>query len=208
MTMANLFPIFLKLEGRRVVIVGAGRIAEQKLHGLLDAQAIVVVVAETASAAFIQLAKQKQIELHLRSFAAEDVKNAALVIAATGNPAINQQIYDAASAQNILCNAVDEPARCDFYYPAVVRRGDLQIAISTNGKSPALAQRIRAELEARFGEEYSEWLAWLGSVREVLFRHAIEPERRREVLHQIASQQGYDGFQLFHSDQQKEAVHG
>jgi precorrin-2 dehydrogenase/sirohydrochlorin ferrochelatase len=206
--MASLFPIFLKLEGRRVLVVGAGHIAEQKLHGLLDAGAKVVVVAETASATFTQLAKQHTIELRLRSFNTEDVKKAALVIAATGNPAVNQQIYDAASAQNILCNAVDEPSRCDFYYPAVVRRGDLQIAISTNGKSPALAQRIRAELEARFGEEYSEWLAWLGSVREVQFRHAIEPERRREMLHQIASQEGYDGFQLFHSETQKEVLHG
>ena len=206
--MASLFPIFLKLEGRRVLLVGAGHIAEQKLQGLLDAGAKVVVIAEIAGATFTKLAKQQRIELHLRAFRPGDVKNAALVIAATGDAVINQNIYDAASANNILCNAVDEPSRCDFYYPAVVRRGDLQIAISTNGKSPALAQRIRAELEARFGEEYSEWLAWLGSVREVLFRHAIEPERRRQVLHQIASQQGYDGFQLFHSEHQKEAIHG
>lgn len=206
--MASLFPIFLKLERRRVLIVGAGRIAEQKLHGLLDAGANVVVVAEAASSTFTKFSREGRIELHLRSFLPSDVKDSALVIAATGNPAANQQIYDAAAAQNILCNAVDEPERCDFYYPAVVRRGDLQIAISTNGKSPALAQRIRAELEARFGEEYSEWLAWLGSVREVLFRHRIEPERRREMLHQIASQQGYDGFQLFHSERQKEVIHG
>ncbi len=206
--MASLFPVFLKLQGRRVLIVGAGRIAEQKLHGLLDAGARVIVIAEGASATFTELAKEGRMELHLRSFEPADVNGSALVIAATGNPATNQQIFDAASAQNILCNAVDEPERCDFYYPAVVRRGDLQIAISTNGKSPALAQRIRAELEARFGEEYSEWLAWLGSVREVLFRHSIEPERRRQMLHQIASQQGYDGFQLFHADQQKEAIHG
>lgn len=206
--MASLFPAFLKLEGRKCVIVGAGRIAEQKLHGLLASGARVIAIAEQASETFHRLADEGRMQLVLRSFQPGDVNGAVLVIAATGNRDVNQEIFVACSARAVLCNAVDEPERCHFYYPAVVRRGDLQIAISTNGKSPALAQRIRAELEKQFGDEYAEWLVWLGTVRELLFRLHVEPDRRRSLLHRIASQRVYDGFRLFRTRRQKEAVHG
>jgi precorrin-2 dehydrogenase / sirohydrochlorin ferrochelatase len=208
MTMASLFPIFVKLENRRVLLVGAGRIAEQKVQGLLEADAKVIVVAEKASHTFTQLAIEGGVELQLRRFEVADLTGSVLVIAATGDPVVNQQIFDRASERGILCNAVDEPERCHFYYPAVVRRGDLQIAISTNGKSPALAQRIRTELEQRFDQSYGAWLEWLGTVREWLFQHDIEPERRRRLLHSIAAQNSYEGFQRLHSAENQEVLHG
>jgi precorrin-2 dehydrogenase/sirohydrochlorin ferrochelatase len=103
-------------------------------------------------------------------------------------------VYRAAQESAVLCNSVDEPGRCDFYYPAVVRRGDLQIAISTAGKSPALAQRIRKELEEQFDVSYISWLNWLGGVRELFFRREVQPELRRRVLHRIAGRTVFERF--------------
>ena len=101
-------------------------------------------------------------------------------------------IFNEARQRNILCNVVDDPEYCDFYYPAVVRRGDLQLAISTNGQSPALAQRIRRELEVQFGPEYGEWLEQLGKIRQQLFASRMNPEERRRLLHELASREAFE----------------
>src|SRR6202035_5042314 len=95
--------------------------------------------------------------------------------------------YAEARSRGVLCNAVDEPERCDFYFPAVVRRGELQIAISTGGLSPALAQRLRRELESKFGPEWEQWVAKLGQTLEELLRIPMPPEQRKRILHQYAS---------------------
>ena len=193
--MANLFPIFMKLERRRVLVVGAGAIAEQKLGGLLQAGAEVHVVAPVASERVQSLAASGEVQWAQRKYTASDLDGAVLVVAATGAPQVNDLIYRDASALGILCNAVDEPERCHFYYPAVVQRGDLQIAISTAGQSPALAQRIRKELEQRFDAGYADWLDWLGTVRRFLFTKPIDPQRRRSVLHRIARADVYENYQ-------------
>lgn len=185
--MADLFPAFLKLEGRRCILVGAGRIAEQKLGSLLSAGAQVRVIAPSALPNIRELAQHGGVAWIEREFANGDLDGAFLVIAATGNPDINEIVFREAEARGILCNAVDEPERCHFYFPAVVRRGDLQIAISTAGKSPALAQRIRVELEKQFAPQYAEWLEWLGRVRRLYFSRKLSPKTRTDALHQIAS---------------------
>jgi precorrin-2 dehydrogenase/sirohydrochlorin ferrochelatase len=192
--MASLFPIFLKLERRRVLVVGAGSIAEQKLDGLLHAGADIHVVAPHANEAIHTLSRDGRLRWSQREFLPSDLDNVVLVIAATGNPAINETIYREAETRGILCNAVDEPERCHFYYPAVVQRGDLQIAISTAGHSPALAQRIRKQLEQQFDAGYAEWLNWLGQARKRLFSHSIDPKRRKNILHRIARPEIYDRF--------------
>jgi precorrin-2 dehydrogenase/sirohydrochlorin ferrochelatase len=192
--MASLFPIFLKLEGRRVLVVGAGTIAEQKLGGLLNACAEIHVVAPLANPSIQRLAADNKLLWSQREYVSADLDDVALVVAATGNPEINERVYRDADSRAIFCNAVDEPDRCHFYYPAVVQRGDLQIAISTAGHSPALAQRIRQELEQRFDETYGEWLAWLGTIRRRLFRSAIDPQRRRNALHRLACHEVYEHF--------------
>jgi precorrin-2 dehydrogenase/sirohydrochlorin ferrochelatase len=203
-----LFPVFLKLNGRRCLVVGGGAIAAQKLPGLIEAGADVTIVAPKLSAGVLRLVKPGQARWIEREFESDDIDGALLVVAATGDPDVNECIFRAATSRGILCNAVDEPERCDFYYPAVVRRGDLQIAISTNGKSPALAQRLRAELEAHFDAAYGEWLAWLGSVRELFFRTRIEPEKRRRALHQVASRAVYERFRASRQRKNAEARHG
>ena len=192
--MADLFPMFLKLERRRCVVVGAGRIAEQKLGSLLSAGASVRVIAPAASARIQQLAHHEQIEWVKRAFVAGDLGGAYLVIAATGDPAVNERVYREAELRGVLCNSVDEPDRCHFYYPALVRRGDLQIAISTAGRSPALAQRIRADLEKQFPPEYGAWLEWLGRVRQLYFERKLRVETRVAALHRIARAAVYERF--------------
>lgn len=192
--MANLFPIFLKLEAKRVLVVGAGSIAEQKLGGLLSAGADVHVVAPEANERVRALAASGELRWSARHYTNSDLDGATFVVAATGDPQVNERVFRDADARRILCNAVDEPARCHFYYPAVVQRGDLQIAISTAGHSPALAQRIRKELEERFDAGYGDWLKWLGNVRRCLFSRPIDPQRRKSVLHRIARADVYNNY--------------
>jgi precorrin-2 dehydrogenase / sirohydrochlorin ferrochelatase len=206
--MAALFPMFLKLEGRRCVLVGAGTIASQKVESLLDSGAVVQVIAPDASEKIQELARNRRIEWTQAEFRSEHLEGALLVIAATGNPAVNEQVFRAAREHGVLCNSVDEPERCDFFYPAVVRRGDLQIAISTAGKSPALAQRIRMELEEQFDVSYERWLQWLGTVREMFFRREMDPELRKQVLHRIAGQGVFERFKTSRASRRQGGNHG
>ena len=109
--------------------------------------------------------------------------------------ALHEEIFRQAQAAGILCNAVDEPERCDFYYPSVVRRGPLQIAVSTSGNSPFLAQRLRQELEQHYGPEYGAWTEELGRARSALFARKVSPEERRALLQELASEDSFRQFQ-------------
>ena len=188
----SLFPIFLKLDDRPCLVVGAGTIGQGKIRSLVAAGARVRVVAPQATAAVAEWARAGVITWEPRSFEASDLDGVVLVIAATNSTAANEIIFREAQRRNVLCNAVDDPERCDFYYPAVVRRGDLQVAISTGGHSPALAQRLRRELEAQFGAEYAGWLEQLGKTRQRLFASDIDPEGRRHLLHELASRKAFE----------------
>jgi siroheme synthase-like protein len=190
----SLFPVFLKLEGRKCLVVGAGKLGESKIRSLVEAGAKVHVVSLEVSGLISDLADAGLISLEQRRFEAKDLDGMFLVIAATSVTALNQTIFQEAQTRGVLCNAVDDPDRCDFYYGAVVKRGDLQIAISTAGHSPALAQRLRRQLEVQFGPEYSEWVEQLGSARKQLFATAIDPEARRNLLHEIASEQAFEAL--------------
>jgi uroporphyrin-III C-methyltransferase/precorrin-2 dehydrogenase/sirohydrochlorin ferrochelatase len=117
-----------------------------------------------------------------------------LVVAAVPAGELTATIFEEARQRGVLCNAVDDPRHCDFYYPAVVQRGDFQIAISTAGRSPALAQRIRQELERQFGPDYEGWLQELGLAREALFAVSMDPEARKQQLHELASREAYERF--------------
>jgi len=192
--MANLFPMFVKLAGRKCLVVGGGPVAEGKVEGLLSCQATVVLVAPEVTEKIARWNDQGRLTWHARRFQPSDLEGAFLVIAATGVDAVNEQVFREAEARGILCNAVDEPDRCHFYYPAIVRRGPLQIAISTGGLSPALASRLRAELEAQFGPEYERWIEELGALRQKAFARRADPQRRTRLLHRLASRKGYERF--------------
>jgi uroporphyrin-III C-methyltransferase/precorrin-2 dehydrogenase/sirohydrochlorin ferrochelatase len=185
----SLFPMFVKLQGRTVVVVGAGVIAEGKIPGLFAAGANVRVIAPQATAQIRAWAREGQLEWLPRAFAPVDLDGARLAIAATSAPGLNQTVFQTCEARGIFCNAVDDIENCHFYYGAIVQRGDLQLAISTNGKSPALAQRIRMELEETYGEDYAEWLEKLGATRAVLRAKSPDPERAKTILHALASKQ-------------------
>jgi len=186
-TKPALFPLFLKLEGRSCLVVGAGSIAEAKISSLLVSGARVRVVAPEAKAAVREWAHIGDVVWDRRNFQASDLEGMFLVIAATSSSELNASVFREARKRNVLCNAVDDPDYCDFYYGAVVRRGDLQIAISTAGQSPSLAQRLREELEAKFTPAYSDWIAELGRARQELFAREMDPEERRRILHELAN---------------------
>ena len=189
-----LFPIFVKLRNRLCIVVGAGTIAESKIRSLLESEADVLVVAPDITETIADWAADSRVQLRRRAFAPDDLAGAFLVIAATSSPEVNQSVFREAEARGVLCNAVDQPEQCHFYYPAVVRRGSLQIAISTEGLSPALAQRLRQELETQFGPEYGVWLEWLGQVRRSVRAEARSAAETKESLHQLASREAFDRF--------------
>jgi precorrin-2 dehydrogenase/sirohydrochlorin ferrochelatase len=185
----EMFPVYLKLEGRPCLVVGAGTIAEPKIQSLLRAGGDVTVVAPQARPEIEQLAFSGNITMHLREFVPADLDGAFLVVAATDLQPVNHAVAEEARARGILCNSVDDPPDCDFFYPSVVRRGDLQIAISTAGKSPALAQRLRQEIDALVPEDTDAWLDQLGETRLRILRAVPPGEERKQALHLLASRE-------------------
>jgi len=181
--------MFMKLEGKRCLVVGAGKVGEPKVGGLIDTGACVHVIAQEANEGVHAWANAGTIKLELRAFAAEDLEGTFLAVVATASRALNESIYREAQRRGVLCNVVDDPEYCDFYYPAVVHRGDLQIAISTNGQSPSLAQKLRQQLERQFGPGYAQWVAELGETRKLVLASDLDPERKSDLLHSLASRE-------------------
>jgi precorrin-2 dehydrogenase/sirohydrochlorin ferrochelatase len=198
MSNASLFPMFLKLEGRNCLVLGAGSVGEQKIRSLLDCGTDIRVVAPSATDVVQQWAQSGLVTWNPREFEPSDLDGTYLVVAATSDVGVNHEIYREAQSRGILCNVVDDPPYCDFYYGALVRRGQLQISISTNGLSPALAQRIRKQFEDEFPPIYGHWLDELGRRRTELFRTGGDPEERKQLLHRLAT---HDAFLEFESSQ-------
>ena len=187
--MTSLFPMFMKLTGRQCLVVGAGTVGEAKIDGLLETGARIRVVALNATAAVREWARAGKIELELRAFTDEDLHGAFLVVVATSSRSLNERIYHEAQRLGVLCNVVDVPDLCDFFYPSVVRRGDLQIAVSTAGQSPSLAQKIRQQLEKQFGPGYAAWVAELGETRKLILASELDKQRKLDLLHSLASRE-------------------
>jgi precorrin-2 dehydrogenase/sirohydrochlorin ferrochelatase len=190
-----LFPIFLKLTGRHCLVIGAGNLAESKIESIRAAEARVTVIAPEASPAITELALSGEITWHQREYLPGDLApDTFLVVTATNVPEVNRAVYLEATNKSILCNAVDDPPFCDFYFPSIVKRGDLQIAISTAGASPALAQRLRKEINAALPLDLGTWLEELGNLRREVLQ--LEPlnESRKQLLHTLATREvcGFD----------------
>ena len=190
--MTNLFPMFVKLAGRQVLVVGAGKIGEPKIGGLLETGARIRVVSLDATPTVRQWAREGKLELELRAFSADDLAGAFLAVVATNSRTLNERVYHEAQGRGVLCNVVDVPDLCDFFYPAVVRRGDLQIAVSTGGKSPSLAQKIRQQLEKQFGPGYAAWVGELGETRKLILASDLDQQRKLELLHSLASREALE----------------
>jgi precorrin-2 dehydrogenase/sirohydrochlorin ferrochelatase len=184
--------MFLKLEDKQCLVVGAGNVGEPKIAGLLDTGARIRVVALDASPSVREWARAGKIDLEIRHFESDDLDGAFLVVVANSSRILNERIYDEAQRRRVLCNVVDVPDLCDFFYPSVVRRGDLQIAVSTAGKSPSLAQKIRQQLEKQFGPAYTEWVSELGATRQLILASDLDRQRKLDLLHSLASREAFE----------------
>jgi precorrin-2 dehydrogenase len=192
---APLFPVFIKLEGRPCLVVGAGEIAKAKIDSLLEAGARITVVAPHAEPEIQAFAAAHRITWRKRGYQTSDLEGAFLVIAVTSASSVNHAVFIQARRLGILCNAVDDPPNCDFYFPAVVRRGNLQVAISTAGESPAFAQKLRRAFESAFDRQLGDWLAAIGQVRREILAAYPASEARKRVLHLLANSDPFESRQ-------------
>ena len=179
------YPVNLDILNRKCLIVGGGSVGTRKVLTLLDCGAIVTVVSPDATEKLLELADNGSIRREKRSYLASDLDGMFLVIGATDDEELNRQISADAEKLNMLCNIADRPEVCNFILPAIVNRGDLVISISTSGKSPAFAKKLRKELEKQFGVEYSEFLRLMGAIREKLLSEKHEPEAHKHLFEQL-----------------------
>jgi uroporphyrin-III C-methyltransferase/precorrin-2 dehydrogenase/sirohydrochlorin ferrochelatase len=185
----SLLPIFLKLDGRPGLLVGAGTVALDKIGSLLRTGIRLRVVAPRAHEEIRQLANEGKLEWIERSFEASDLDGNFVVIAATDNPKVNAAVYRGAVERGILCNSVDDIPNCDFFFGSIVSRGDLQIAISTAGESPAFAQRLRREIDEQLPTDLGPWLANVGQLRRDVRATHHRSQERKLLLHELAHRQ-------------------
>jgi precorrin-2 dehydrogenase / sirohydrochlorin ferrochelatase len=195
---ASLYPLFLNLRDRTCVVVGGSAMAEGKTRELLDSGARIRLVAPTATNQIFAWAQVGKLQWETRAYQTGDLEDAFLVVS-VADAETNARVFAEAEMRHIFCNAVDDIPHCSCYAPAVMRRGPLQIAVSTAGNSPALAQRLRTEFEEQFGEEYGVWVQQLGESRSLLFQDkSITNETRRKMLHELASKAAFETFRNSH----------
>ena len=185
--MNDLFPIFLRLSGRRALVVGGGQMAAVRVRQLLAAGARVTVVAPVFSEPVRELASNKSVDLHAREFAPEDIPpDCLIVIGATDDPSTQQTVARESERRGLLYNVVDDVEHCNFFTPAVVERGDLKIAITTNGQSPVLARRLREHMESAIPESMDSWVRQLGDLRRRLrFEIPVGFETRKRIIEDV-----------------------
>jgi precorrin-2 dehydrogenase / sirohydrochlorin ferrochelatase len=183
--MPTLYPLFLKLKGKKCLVVGGGKVAERKVLSLLETEATVTVVSPQLTPVLTELKEQFRITHIEQEYQVEVLDGIFLAISATDAEEVNLRVAEDCFSRNILINVVDDPEKCNFFVPAVVRRGHLSIAVSTDGKCPLLAARIRADLEKTFGPEYADLLELLEQVRTDLIKNEPSPEKRREILEKL-----------------------
>jgi precorrin-2 dehydrogenase / sirohydrochlorin ferrochelatase len=191
------YPIMLKLEGKKVVVIGGGRVAERKVTGLLGTGPLITVISPQATDKLKGLASGGLIEWLEKSFSKEDIKGAFLIFAATNDNVLNQSIKMAASNQQLVTIA-DDPEGSDFHVPSHIQRGRLSIAVSTGGASPTLARKIREQLEHQFDDQFEEYLEFLFSARQRILKEVKDPSRKGKILTAIASEE-------FFNSQEREA---
>lgn len=186
------FPVFLDLKNRKCVVVGGGRVAERKIQNLRKAGAAVTVVSPRVTPALERLKETKGIEHLRRAYKTGDLKAAFLAVAATDHRPTNEKVFREASARRIPVNAVDDPVHCTFIVPAVISRGDILIAISTGGRSPALAKALRKKLEREVGGEYSSLLKLIGAVRKSILPLGWGPMKNQKIYRRLLQEDVLD----------------
>jgi precorrin-2 dehydrogenase/sirohydrochlorin ferrochelatase len=181
------YPVNLDIRGRRCLVVGGGAVGSRKVQTLLRCGARVTVVSRETTPSLQELAAQGRITLVQKSYQNSDLNGMFLVIGATNDESLNQKISQDAEQRNLLCNIVDRPKVCNFILPSIVERGDLIITVSTSGKSPALAKKLRQALEKEFGEEYGQLLLIMGAIRAKLLSGPHAPEMHAALFERLVN---------------------
>jgi precorrin-2 dehydrogenase/sirohydrochlorin ferrochelatase len=179
------YPVCLDVSGRRCVVIGGGEVADRKARRLIDCGAEVLVVSESLSAGLQALKSDGRLSHIQAGYSRDLIEGAFLVIGATDRAEINEAVSRDAKRQGVLVNIVDDPERCNFILPSLHRRGDLMIAVSTGGKSPALAKKLRKEMARQFGPEYETLLRIMGQIRGRIISRGYPPEKNRALFESI-----------------------
>jgi len=188
----NFYPVFLKLQGKKCVIVGAGEVAERKAERLLECGAEVSVIGREPTPGLRKLAQEGRLEHVYADYDETLIKGAYLVISATDDRAVNEAVSNAAGREDILVNVVDDPQLCDFILPSIVQKGALQIAISTGGTSPALARKVRIDLDRDFGNEYALFLELLGELRKRVLEKGRPSSENKKIFEAVVNSEVLD----------------
>jgi precorrin-2 dehydrogenase / sirohydrochlorin ferrochelatase len=179
------YPVLLDLSGKKTIVIGGGKVGQRKIETLLEYGASVHVISRDLTPELQRLLENGDIRLLAEEFDESLIRGAFLIVIATNDMTLNRRISLIAKDRNILVNAVDQPEECSFIVPSVIKRGDLLIAVSTSGKSPALAKRIREALECKFGDEYGYFLIMMGRIRKELISGCISEAERSRIFHDL-----------------------
>ena len=181
----SFYPVCIELEGKTALVVGGGSVAQRKVETLLKFGATIRIVSRKLTNRLKEMVEFKEIHYIGEKFRDEHLDGAFLVIAATDDERLNRKISESAQKRHLLINAVDQPSDCNFIVPSIVNRGNLLIAISTSGKSPALAKKLRKELEAQFGGEYETFLTLMGCLREEILSMGLSQDEKSRIFNEI-----------------------
>ena len=179
------YPIFLQLEDKIALVVGGGRVAQRKVETLLKCGAVIHIISRVLTDKLKELIDSNKVRLLGEEMRDEFLDDVFIVIAATDDKELNSRVSEIARNRGLLVNAVDQPADCNFIVPSIVRKGDLTIAISTSGKSPALAKKIRKEIDGQFGNEYESFLNLMGTLRKEILEMCLSQEENSRIFHKI-----------------------
>ncbi len=204
--MNTYYPVYIQLKEKPCTVIGGGKIAEGKVEGLLAVDARVTVISPDLTPHLRDLAQQNQITYLSRTYEPGDLTGAFLVICATDQAGINRQVWQEATANNQLVNVVDDTPRCNFIAPSILRKGDLTIAISTSGKAPALAVRLKERLQRELGPEYERFLELAGQLREPLAHHIPDFETRKALWYELVDSEILDVLARGDEDAAKEII--
>ena len=201
--MTTYYPIYVELHEQPCIVIGGGKIAEGKVEGLLTAGAQVKIISPSLTSHLHTLVEQNKVAYISRTYQHGDLADAFMVICATDQTEINHQVWQEASANRQLVNVVDDTPRCNFIAPAILRKGDLNIAISTGGKAPALAVRLKERLQKEIGPQYERFLELSGQLREPLARNIPDFETRKKLWYELVDS---DILELLSQDNEPAAL--
>jgi precorrin-2 dehydrogenase len=204
--MNTYYPVYIQLKEQPCVVIGGGKIAEGKVEGLLAVEAKVTLISPDLTPHLQDLVKQNRITYLSRTYQPGDLTGAFIVICATDQAEINHQVWQEASANNQLVNVVDDTPRCNFIAPSILRKGDLTIAISTSGKAPAMAVRLKERLQRELGPEYERFLELAGKLREPLAHHIPDFETRKALWYELVDSEILDALARGDDESAKEII--